>query len=165
MRRPRTAFFALAAMFSVVSNSTAWADCDVAFESLESGDYELALHHLLPCAEAGDPIAQFNLGLMYDLGDGVPQDDAEAARWYRRAAEQGVVEAQNNVGHMHANGEGVLQDDVEALRWYRMAADQGHAKAQHNLGVMYFYGKGVPQDYISAYVWSNLAAARFPEGE
>jgi uncharacterized protein len=161
----RPTSFALAVALLVLSSLPAVADCEAGFEALEKAQYERAFRYLVPCAEGGDPIAQFNLGLMYDLGDGVPQDDAEAARWYRRAAEQGVVEAQNNVGHMYASGKGVLQDDVEALRWYRMAADQGHAKAQHNVGVMYFYGKGVPQDYISAYVWSNLAAARFPEGE
>lgn len=38
-------------------------------------------------AEQGDARAQFGLGLMYDAGQGVPQDDSEAAKWYRKAAE------------------------------------------------------------------------------
>jgi hypothetical protein len=45
-------------------------------------------------AKGGDADAQFNLGVMYDNGEGVPEDDAEAVKWYRRAAEQGFAEAQ-----------------------------------------------------------------------
>jgi TPR repeat protein len=66
---------------------------------------------------------------MFDTGRGVAQDDAEAARWYRLAAEQGHAGAQFNLGIMFANGRGVGQDDAEAARWYRLAAEQGHADA------------------------------------
>jgi len=55
-------------------------------------------------AEAGEAIAQYNLGVLYAVGRGVPQDDAEAVRWYRLAAEQGDADAQNNLGFMYANG-------------------------------------------------------------
>ena len=44
-------------------------------------------------AEQGDVDAQFNLGWCYYMGEGVPQDKAEAAKWYRKAAEQGDVAA------------------------------------------------------------------------
>ena len=67
---------------------------------------------------------------MYDEGEGVPQDDAEAVRWYRLAAEQGDATAQYNLGLMYDEGEGVPQDDAEAVRWYRLAAEQGDASAQ-----------------------------------
>ena len=67
---------------------------------------------------------------MYANGEGVPQDDAEAVRWYRLAAEQGNAGAQLNLGAMYSNGEGVPQDDAEAVRWYRLAAEQGNAGAQ-----------------------------------
>ena len=46
---------------------------------------------------------------MYDNGRGVPQDDTEAVKWYRKAAEQGHAEAQNNLGVMYLNGRGVPQ--------------------------------------------------------
>ena len=81
------------------------------------------------------------------------KDHAEAARWYRMAAEQGYAKAQYNLGLMYAKGEGVPEDGVEAVRWYRMAAEQGHAKAQYNLGVMYAKGEGVPKDDVQAYAW------------
>jgi hypothetical protein len=101
---------------------------------------------------------------MYDTGRGVPQDDAEAVRWYRLAADQGHATAQANLGVMYADGQGVPQDYVEAVRWYRLAADQGHARAQGNLGVMYGTGEGVPQDYVQAHMWFNLAASRMASG-
>ncbi len=53
-------------------------------------------------AEAGDAAAQVNLGLMYANGDGVPQDDVEAVRWYRLAADQGNAAAQFNLRDMYA---------------------------------------------------------------
>ena len=56
----------------------------------------------------------------------VPQSDVEAARWYRKAADQGGAGAQHNLGLMFAQGRGVAQSHVEAARWYRKAADQGH---------------------------------------
>ena len=55
-------------------------------------------------AEQGNAVAQNNLGYAYDNGFGVPEDDAEAVRWYRLAAEQGDADAQNNLGFMYANG-------------------------------------------------------------
>ncbi len=49
-------------------------------------------------ANAGDADAQFSLGVMYDVGRGVPQDDVEAVVWYRQAAEQGHASAQHSLG-------------------------------------------------------------------
>ncbi len=110
-----------------------------------------------------DADAQFTLGSMYENGKGVPQDDAQAVRWYRLAAAQGDAEAQNNLGVMYGAGQGVPQDDKEAVQWYRLAAVQGHGKAQNNLGVMYALGLGVPVDYVQAHMWTNLAAAQGDE--
>jgi transposase len=81
-------------------------------------------------AEQGNADAQFNLGVMYDNGEDVPQDHAEAARWYRRAAEQEHASGQYNLGTMYAFGEDVPQDHAEALKSYRRAAEQGNADAQ-----------------------------------
>ena len=68
-----------------------------------------------PLADQGDADAQYNLGLMYDYGYGVAEDDAEAARWYRLAADQGHAIAQYNLGLMYASGRGVVEDDAEAV--------------------------------------------------
>ena len=77
-------------------------DFQDAVESLEREDYETAYKLFLPLAEQGDADAQFNLGVMYDEGDGVPQDYKEAFKWYRFAAEQGVALAQTYLGVMYA---------------------------------------------------------------
>ena len=61
---------------------------------------------------------------MYDDGEGVPQDDAEAVRWYRLAADQGYAPAQANLGVMYERGQGVGEDKVEAHMWLNLAAAQ-----------------------------------------
>jgi TPR repeat protein len=123
------------------------------------GDYAMALRLLQPLAEQGDPVAQFNVGVMYDNGESVPQNDAEAITWFRKSAQQGVSVAQFNLGVMYDNGEGVPQDYPEAAKWYRKAADQGVSAAQFNLGIMYHYGEGVAQDNVLAHMWLSFAAA------
>ena len=75
-------------------------------------------------AELGDIKAQRDLGSIYGVGQDVPQDYAEAAKWYRLAAEQGDAGGQHNLGLMYADGEGVPEDDTEAVRWLRLAANR-----------------------------------------
>ncbi|MEO2168121.1 MAG: tetratricopeptide repeat protein, partial [bacterium] len=84
----------------------------------------LALVSAPLAADQGFALAQYNLGHMYHTGRGVPQDDAEAVKWYRVAAEQGFAPARYIHGLMYANGRGVPQDHAEALRWFRAAAEQ-----------------------------------------
>ena len=110
-------------------------------------------------AEQGDVDAQYNLGVGYAFGQGVPEDDAEAVRWFRLAAEQGNAGAQLNLGVLYARGEGLLKDPAEAVRWYRLAAEQGEAMAQANLGVLYARGDGVLKDFVLAHMWLNIASA------
>lgn len=112
-------------------------------------------------ADQGDAIAQFNLGRMYFIGDGVSQNYQEAATWFSKAAEQGVVEAQFNLGSMYNNGVGVVENDQEAVKWYRKAAEQGNAKAQFKLGSMYDKNadsQGVLDDDQEAVKWYRKAA-------
>lgn len=104
-------------------------------------------------AEAGDAYAQNGLGWKLDIGDGVVENDAEAVRWYRKAAKQNLAIAQCNLGCAYANGEGVEEDPEEALRWWRMSAEQGCAPACYNLGEAYEQGRGVEQDLEIARKW------------
>ena len=134
------------------------ADFDEGVVAYGKGDYATALRAWQPLAEQGDAAAQYNLGLMHETGQGVPQDDKAAAQWFRRAAEQGHASAQNSLGVMYDQGKGVPQDDKAAVQWYRRAAEQGHALAQSNLGVMYDQGKGVLQDDKAAVQWYRRAA-------
>ncbi len=108
-------------------------------------------------AEQGDAAAQTELGRRYYVGEGVAQDDAEAARWTRRAAEQGHAPAQYSLGLLYYRGRGVTGDDTAAARWYRAAAEQGHPPAQAALSDMYTYGAGVEEDPVLASMWIELA--------
>ena len=113
---------------------------------------------LLAKAEAGDAESQVNLGKMYYLGRGVPEDEAQAVSWYRKAAQQGDAKAQFELGEMYDFGYGVPEDDAQAVSWYGKAAQQGLAEAQYTLGLMYAKGEGVPEDYTQAVSWYCKAA-------
>lgn len=110
-------------------------------------------------AQAGDAQAQLSLGNLYHNGRSVPQDYAQAAQWYRRAAEQGLSAAQFNLGRMYLHGEGLPQDCVQAEQWYSKAARQGDADAQYMLGLFYVTGCGLKQDFVESYFWLDLAAS------
>ncbi|MFN7098504.1 MAG: tetratricopeptide repeat protein, partial [Gammaproteobacteria bacterium] len=72
-----------------------------------------------------DPLVHYNLGIMYANGRGVEKDYGEAARWYRKSAEQGFAQAQHSLGWMYENGHGVEKDEAKAVKWYRKSAEQG----------------------------------------
>ena len=120
-------------------------------------DYSEAVKWYRKAAEQGYMDAQYNLGVCYEKGQGVPQDYFEAVKWYRKAAEQGDMDAQYNLGYCYEEGQGVPKDYFEAVKWYRKAAEQGHARAQNNLGYCYKYGQGVPKDYSEAVKWYRKA--------
>jgi TPR repeat protein len=142
----------------------AWAEYRVDKEAydlaIEHGDYATAMRVVRPLAEQGLAAAQFNLGLLYANGQGVPKDDAQARQWYEKAAAQGHSEAQVNLGILLVYGRGVTQDYKIAAYWLRLSANQGNDLAQRKLGLMYERGDGVQQDYVRAYMWYSLGAAK-----
>ena len=81
-------------------------------------------------ANAGDAKAQTTLGASYYLGQGVPQDYAQAAAWYRKAAEQGLAIAQWSLGLRYQLGQGVPQDYVESHKWINLAASRASPENQ-----------------------------------
>ena len=111
-------------------------------------------------AEAGDAFAQYNLGLIYAQGDGVPKDATKAVEWFQKAAVQGDARAQRNLGLSYAYGDGVPRDVANAVEWYQKAAAQGDAGALLILGLMYAYGDGVPRDATKAVEWFQKGAAQ-----
>ena len=84
-------------------------------------------------AEQGYAQAQYNLGVMYENGQGVTQDFKEALQWYRLSAAQGDAYAQNNLGVMYANGRGVTQDYIIALKWWSISASNGFEQAREGI--------------------------------
>ena len=124
--------------------------------AFERGDYETALREFKVLAEQKDSRGQYGLGLMYDLGTGVPTDFEKAVMWYRLSAKQGNADAQNNLATMYAEGEGLQKDAHKARQLYERAAHQGNFDAPNNLGTMYLQGAGITRNYIRAYMWFHL---------
>ena len=87
-------------------------------------------------AKKGDALAQYNLGVMYANGQGVPKDEVEAVKWYRKASEQGDDLAQFNLGVKYANGQGVAKDEVEAYKWWLLAGAQGIEDAKEDYAII-----------------------------
>ncbi len=108
------------------------AGFDDGLAAVQRGDYATALREFL--AEQGDARAQYNLAFMYYGGYSVPQDYAEAVKWYRKAADQGDAGAQFNLALKYEDGRGVTQDYVQAHMWYNLAEAQGRTAAARNRG-------------------------------
>jgi uncharacterized protein len=138
--------------------SPSQADFYDGLSAYERGDYSAAMEQWFPLAEGGIAVAQNNLGVMYDHGQGVAEDDVQAVRWYRLAAEQGNAQAQYSLGLMYGNGHGVPEDDRAAVKWYRLAAAQGSANAQYHLALVHDFGEGVAEDDAVAALWYRRAA-------
>ncbi|HKU19313.1 MAG TPA: bifunctional trypsin-like peptidase domain-containing/SEL1-like repeat protein, partial [Candidatus Saccharimonadales bacterium] len=129
--------------------------------ALQAGDYSTALALFEPLAMQGNAEAQYQLGGMYALGQGVPLDHARYLAWTRKAAEQGYAPAQSSLGLEYEVGvNGFQRDYAKAVVWFRKAAKQGDVIAQDNLGDLYENGHGVPQDYRQAIAWYRKAAAK-----
>ncbi|HWA08622.1 MAG TPA: tetratricopeptide repeat protein [Opitutaceae bacterium] len=128
----------------------------LAFEYRSPGS--LMVERLRRAALAGDPRAQFNLGLCYENGRDVEKDLTEAIRWFRAAAEQGYDEAQYALGCCYNGEEGFPRDAAEAIKWWTRAAEQGFADAQYCLGLSYYMGQGVAKDVAEATRWWRHAA-------
>lgn len=118
-----------------------------------------AVRWYLKSAELGYALAQFNLGVCYSFGRGIPKDESEAVIWYRKAADQGIAVAQYNLGLCYDSGIGVNEDKPEAVKWYAKAAKQGNPYAQINLGLLYCKGIGVVKNELEGLAWFYVAAA------
>jgi len=113
---------------------------------------------LRAAAAKNDPAAEYEIAQRYSEGRGVPQNLAEAADWYERAAKQGLAPAQFRLGGFYEKGFGVKKDLDAARRLYSAAADAGNAKAMHNLAVLYAEGIDGKPDYQNAAKWFRKAA-------
>jgi len=66
----------------------------------------------------------------------VPQDDAEAVKWYRKAAEQGDASAQSKLGRLYTIGIGVVKNDLLAYQWHLLASAKGMESSQENMSLL-----------------------------
>ncbi len=136
----------------------AHAQANLSFRYYSAGDFAAAFTWCQRAAHSNLPWAQYNLGLMFRKGEGVPQSDTEAAHWYRRAALQDFPEAQQKLADLYTFGHGVPLNLKQAAIWYRRAADNGNAEAQFQLAHLYATGQGVDPDYTLSRHWIRQAA-------
>ena len=108
----------------------------------------------------GDLAASYQLGYIYENGEGVSVNEAEAIRWYTKAATNGSPESQFNLAMMMEQGRGCPVNLRKAFYWYEKAAHQGYIEAQFNLGVCFTAGKGCDVDIVQAHMWFSLAARK-----
>ncbi len=133
---------------------------DAAFKA---GDYVGAMQAYMIAANQGDSSAEYNVGWLYDNGDGVAQDYSQALHWYTLAANQGDSSAQNNLGELYYYGHGVAVDYTAAAHWYMLSAAQGEPNAEYSLGWLYAHGQGVTQDTAEARIWMVKSAMQGKE--
>ncbi len=145
------------ALTATLTAPAAFADYEDGVAAAQNGDYATALREFTTAAEAGLDLAQYNLGILYYLGQGVEQNYAEALRWTLAAAEQGHVNAQFNLASLYYYGTGTAVDYAQALRWNLAAAEAQHAGAQHSLAKMYELGEGTEVDLVRAHFWASAS--------
>jgi len=150
----------IALMMLLVLAGPAYADeFDKGMQAYNNNKFTFALKSFKPLAENGDPIAQYQLGLMYGKGEGVPEDFKEAVKWTRLSADQGYDKGQYNLGVHYSRGWGVPQDNIKAIEWWTLAADQGNVYSQYDLAELYHYGHGISKDLVKAHKWFSIAGA------
>ena len=149
------ALWALLAASSALAQGTDFEDAKNAYLS---GNYETALSLARPLATSGNSDAQVLLSLMYDNGQGVPQDKRKATMWLQRAADNGNNNAKHDLGLRYYRGQGIEQNYQAAAKWWQQAADAGVPDSQFNLALLYHRGLGVEQDFIKARKYFGLAA-------
>jgi hypothetical protein len=106
----------------------AWADFDSGMRAYANGDFEAAAQEFSLLAARGDKEGQYNLGLLYEEGQGVPKKFDEAVRCYTKAAQQGYVDAYFALGEIYISRAAPKKDRVAAYRWLEMAAKYGHPR-------------------------------------
>ena len=159
-----------------------------AYRKMRSPD--APLNRCRAAAERGDAAAQFELGMRYVFGLGLPSDRGEGERWLRKAADQGHETArcwcmvfgfgverdpksaaklcraaaeQGDPWAQLAQGfDSEASDMKAAMKWYRRSADQGNAVAAYKLAERYRFGGGgvVEKDPAASEKWMKLAAER-----
>lgn len=130
----------------------------------DAGRYADARRIWQQLAARGDSRAQYNSGLMFDLGRGGPPDAAQAYRYYFAAARTGLAEAQFSVASMIDSGVGMPRDTAQAALWMARAASHGLGRAQMALARMYASGTGVPVNLAVAAAWLRAAVAGGQKG-
>jgi hypothetical protein len=109
-------------LFSLIIQADELANAITAYEQ---GQYDIAYKQFTQLAQQNNAEAQYNLAFMYFGGEGIEQDDAKAAYWFKQAAKLAHAQAQDKLAYLHLHGRGVKSDKIQAYAWYRVAAENG----------------------------------------
>jgi TPR repeat protein len=130
----------------------------LAVENASPQEIEKAIDYLRKAVDAENPYAAYFLGKLYEKGQHLPQNTAEAVRLYTLSAEQNNDFAAYRLGKLYLGGEGVLKDVPSALRWLTFAADRKNQFAEYALGNLYLKGEAIPQDISKALEYLKCSA-------
>lgn len=144
------------------------ADYAAGLTAFNRKDYAKAFAEWIDPAKGGEAAAQHGIGMLYEMGAGVPYADPKAAAdWYQKAVDQQYAPAINNLARLYADGRGVPADPAKAIELWSRAAAAGNNTARFNLGVQYANGNGVTADpkkaaeYLEQAAEGGLAEAQF----
>jgi TPR repeat protein len=142
----------------------ATAQCNLALcyqdgSGIEENDMDKSFKLLKLAACAGEPTAQYLLGVRSQAGIGLYKDIDKSVALYRRAADAGLAAARNSLANCYETGDGVDKDIDRACELFQLAADAGDTNAQNSLGSCFRTGNGVPLDLIKAILWYEKAAS------
>ena len=126
--------------------------------TLINSDNKKGLETVRGIANSGNTDAQLLVGIMYQMGVGGEEHQADAAYYFRMAAEQGIASAQTNLGKCYLAGDGVPEDNNKAFEWFEKAAKQGDAEGQFQLGRCYEEGWGTDKIENLAYQYYRKSA-------
>ena len=126
-------FYSIIVM-AYVSATPVLADFSDGVIAYSMGEYKQAYNTMRSLAETSDHgLAQYYVAMMYLKGNGVGQSYEEAAKWFRKSAEQRIKQAQYRLGELYMSGRGVPKDYEYAYAWYRVGAEHQHKKAMGSL--------------------------------
>ena len=109
-------------------------------------------------ANAGDVLAQHELGLRYLMGEGIPADTTQAVYWIKKAAESNLTSAKYNYAILLINGIGIEWNPYNAFNYFKSAAEDGMVQAQYVVGVLHTDNLTVPRNWDIAYYWIKKSA-------
>ena len=118
-------------LFASMSLSVPGLSVAAYFEGMEAyrqDDFKTAMREFK--ASDNDTKSYYMLGIMFEKGEGTKVDYAEAAEWFRKAAEKGDAASQYRLGRLYERGQGVGESREEAIKLYRKSARQGYANAK-----------------------------------
>jgi hypothetical protein len=155
---------ALSMCQSLVNKGYVDAYLGLASIAYSNGDYATALNYFTKVVNEGNEqlyiASGMNyIGYMYEHGQGVSRDYAQAMEWFIKSADLGTPAAMVNIGYMYNYGQGVSRDYAQAMEWYMKAANMGYSGAMTNIGTMYWNGTGVEKDATKAVEWWQKAVA------